>query len=82
MSLSIRGFLADSSQTLRSRISQRGQCPPSLGEDMPSIPEPYASKIFYYTQYDVLTELSKGKSWTLSEIHPDGIVGFPPTCSN
>lgn len=52
---------------------------PPLREDMPRIPEPYASKIFYYTQYDLLTELSKGKSWTFSEIRPDGIVGFTPT---
>jgi nucleoside-diphosphate-sugar epimerase len=52
---------------------------PPLREDMPRIPEPYASKIFYYTQYDLLTKLSKGKSWTFSEIRPDGIVGFTPT---
>jgi hypothetical protein len=34
--------------------------------------------VFYYSQYDKLTELSQGKSWTFSEIRPDGIVGFTP----
>lgn len=51
---------------------------PPLKEDCPRIPEPYASKIFYYTQYDLLTELSRGKSWTFSEVRPDGVVGFAP----
>ncbi|KAF2008563.1 hypothetical protein BU24DRAFT_474988, partial [Aaosphaeria arxii CBS 175.79] len=52
---------------------------PPLREDMPRIPEPYASKIFYYTQYDLLAKLSEGKAWTFSEVRPDGIVGFTPT---
>lgn len=51
---------------------------PPLKEDMPRIPEPWCSKIFYYTQYDLLQEMSKGKKWTFSEIRPDGIVGFVP----
>ncbi|KAH6976608.1 hypothetical protein EDB80DRAFT_783846 [Ilyonectria destructans] len=51
---------------------------PPLAENSPRIPEPWASKIFYYTQYDLLKELSKGKQWTFSEIRPDGIVGFAP----
>lgn len=51
---------------------------PPLREDMPRIPEPWKSKIFYYTQYDLLRDLSKGKKWTFSEIRPDGIVGFVP----
>ncbi|KAM0489474.1 hypothetical protein ACHAP8_012537 [Fusarium lateritium] len=42
------------------------------------IPEPWASKIFYYTQYDLLKSLSHGKKWTFSEIRLDGIVGFVP----
>lgn len=49
-----------------------------LREDMPRIPEPYASKIFYYSQYDLLAELSKGKDWTFAEVRPDGIIGFTP----
>ncbi|KAL3447670.1 hypothetical protein BJX65DRAFT_307733 [Aspergillus insuetus] len=51
---------------------------PPLHESLPRIPEPYASKIFYYTQYDLLAELSKTAKWTFSEIRPDGIVGFAP----
>lgn len=51
---------------------------PPLKESQPRIPEPWASKVFYYTQYDMLKELSKGKSWTFTEIRPDGIVGFTP----
>ncbi|UPK89983.1 hypothetical protein LCI18_000918 [Fusarium solani-melongenae] len=51
---------------------------PPLKETHPRIPEPWASKIFYYTQYDLLKDLSHGKKWTFSEIRPDGIVGFAP----
>ncbi|KAK9350836.1 hypothetical protein V1523DRAFT_418598 [Lipomyces doorenjongii] len=51
---------------------------PPLKEDMPRIPKPWYDNIFYYTQYDLLQELSKGKKWTFSEIRPDGIVGFVP----
>ncbi|KAH7142559.1 hypothetical protein DER46DRAFT_518452 [Fusarium sp. MPI-SDFR-AT-0072] len=51
---------------------------PPLKETHPRIPEPWASKIFYYTQYDLLKDLSCGKKWTFSEIRPDGIVGFAP----
>ncbi|KAH6619911.1 hypothetical protein C7974DRAFT_435445 [Boeremia exigua] len=49
-----------------------------LREDAPRIPEPYASRIFYYTQYDLLAELSVGKTWTFAEVRPDGIIGFTP----
>lgn len=51
-----------------------------LHEELPRIPEPYRSKIFYYDQYDLLDKLSHkpGCSWTFSEIRPDGIVGFAP----
>ncbi|KAF1365620.1 hypothetical protein EJ07DRAFT_170305 [Lizonia empirigonia] len=52
---------------------------PPLREDMPRIPEPYADRIFYYTQYDLLTKLSRDKDWTFAEVRPDGIVGFTPT---
>ncbi|KAM0207323.1 hypothetical protein ACHAQD_012115 [Fusarium lateritium] len=51
---------------------------PPLEETHPRIPEPWASKIFYYTQYDLLKDLSCEKEWTFSEIRPDGIVGFAP----
>lgn len=49
-----------------------------LREDMPRIPEPYASRIFYYSQYDLLAKLSKSKDWTFAEVRPDGIIGFTP----
>ncbi|MDI1492514.1 MAG: hypothetical protein OHK93_003728 [Ramalina farinacea] len=51
---------------------------PPLKESTPRIPEPYASNIFYYPQYDTLRDLSKGKSWKFCEIRPDAIIGFVP----
>ena len=51
---------------------------PPFYENSPRITEPYRSKIFYYTQYDRLAELSASKPWTFTEIRPDGIVGFAP----
>ncbi|KAF3002722.1 hypothetical protein E8E14_002454 [Neopestalotiopsis sp. 37M] len=51
---------------------------PPLTESNPRIPEPWADNIFYYSQYDRLAELSRGKSWAFSEIRPDGIIGFTP----
>jgi hypothetical protein len=47
-----------------------------LREDYPRIPKPYYENIFYYSQVDLLTSLSKGMSWTFSEIRPDVIVGL------
>ncbi|KAE8395911.1 hypothetical protein BDV23DRAFT_82163 [Aspergillus alliaceus] len=51
-----------------------------LHEDLPRIPEPYRSKIFYYDQYDLLDKMTQeaGCTWTFSDIRPDGIVGFAP----
>lgn len=51
---------------------------PPLKESQPRVPEPWGSKIFYYAQYDKLKEMSQGKSWTFTDIRPDGIVGFTP----
>lgn len=34
--------------------------------------------MFYYSQTDMLTNMSKGKSWTWSEVIPDVIIGFVP----
>lgn len=51
---------------------------PPLKETMPRIPEPYASNVFYYAQYDTMKKLSKGKRWKFCEIRPDAIVGFVP----
>ena len=35
---------------------------PPLRESMPPIPEPWASNIFYYAQFDLMGKLSDGKS--------------------
>ncbi|KAK3115278.1 hypothetical protein LTR53_005549 [Teratosphaeriaceae sp. CCFEE 6253] len=51
---------------------------PPLSESLPRIPEPYASNIFYYDQYDIMKRASAGKPWTFCEIRPDAIVGFVP----
>ncbi|KAK3641828.1 hypothetical protein LTR56_011155 [Elasticomyces elasticus] len=51
---------------------------PPLSESLPRIPEPYASNIFYYNQYDIMTRASAGKPWYFCEIRPDAIVGFVP----
>lgn len=45
---------------------------------MPRIPDPYAQNIFYYPQYDIMTNASTSKPWTFCEIRPDAIVGFVP----
>ncbi|KAH7018435.1 uncharacterized protein B0I36DRAFT_276992 [Microdochium trichocladiopsis] len=49
-----------------------------LKESLPRIPEPYASEMFYYSQMDMLAEMSKGKAWTWCDVIPDVIVGFVP----
>ncbi|CAK4031927.1 Hypothetical predicted protein [Lecanosticta acicola] len=49
-----------------------------LREDLPRIPEPYASQNFYYNQVDFLASQSKGKNWTFAELRPDAVVGFVP----
>lgn len=49
-----------------------------LHEDLPPIPEPYVSQMFYYAQIDMLKKLSAGKSWKWCEIIPDNIIGFVP----
>ena len=47
-------------------------------ESLPRIPSPFAESVFYYSQVDVLKDLSAGKSWTFTEIRPDVVVGFVP----
>ncbi|KDQ62242.1 hypothetical protein JAAARDRAFT_30126 [Jaapia argillacea MUCL 33604] len=49
-----------------------------LKEESPRVPEPFASKIFYYGQVDALRELSKDKKWSWAEVRPDVIVGTVP----
>ena len=51
---------------------------PPLKETMPRIPEPYASNVFCYAQYNTMKRLSEGKRWKFSEIRPDAIIGFVP----
>lgn len=51
---------------------------PPLKESAPRIPEPWASNVFYYAQYDTIKQLSEGKRWTFCEIRPDAIIGFVP----
>ncbi|KAK7217309.1 hypothetical protein V2G26_005312 [Clonostachys chloroleuca] len=50
-----------------------------LSESLPRIPEPWASKVFYYAQHDLLIAASRNKKWTFSEIRPEVIVGFSPS---
>lgn len=49
-----------------------------LSEDLPRLPEPHASEMFYYWETDTLSRLSKGKAWTWCEVRPDLVVGFVP----
>ncbi|KAL4808019.1 hypothetical protein BDV18DRAFT_158139 [Aspergillus unguis] len=49
-----------------------------LKETLDPIPEPYASKLFYYPQVELLKKLSAGKKWTFVDIIPDIVVGFIP----
>ncbi|GAB7344752.1 hypothetical protein MBLNU457_3222t1 [Dothideomycetes sp. NU457] len=61
-------------------VEFRDQVPynPPLKETMPRIPEPHAQNVFYYSQYDIMTNASAGKPWSFCEIRPDAIVGFVP----
>ncbi|CAG8091454.1 unnamed protein product [Penicillium salamii] len=60
-------------------FSQELDIRPPLHENMPRIPEPWRSNVFYYEQYDTLERLSEGgRKWSFSEIRPDGIIGFVP----
>ncbi|PPJ53255.1 hypothetical protein CBER1_11841 [Cercospora berteroae] len=49
-----------------------------LTEELPSIPEPHRSKLFYCAQTDWLAEYSRSKAWTYCELRPDVVVGFVP----
>lgn len=51
---------------------------PPLKESAPPIPEPWASNVFYYAQYDTVKQLSEGKRWEFCEIRPDAFIGFVP----
>jgi hypothetical protein len=60
-------------------VREIGLPSPPLKESLPRIPEPFASKIMYYAQYDALARLSVGKTWKFAEIRPDGVSGFVPS---
>jgi len=47
-------------------------------ESDPRVAEPYADEIFYYSQHDLLKNISEGKRWTFAEVRPDAVVGFVP----
>ncbi|KAH6981575.1 hypothetical protein BKA56DRAFT_484856 [Ilyonectria sp. MPI-CAGE-AT-0026] len=47
-------------------------------EDLPRLPEPFASDIFYYAQYDVVAKHAAQNSWKWSEIRPSFLVRFVP----
>ncbi|GIZ37828.1 hypothetical protein CKM354_000126100 [Cercospora kikuchii] len=49
-----------------------------LTEELPSIPEPHRSKLFYCAQTDWLAGHSRDRAWTYCELRPDVIVGFVP----
>ncbi|KIW74833.1 hypothetical protein Z517_11603 [Fonsecaea pedrosoi CBS 271.37] len=49
-----------------------------LTESLPRIPEPHASRMFYYQQIDSLRRLSRGRSWQWVDLRPDVIPGFVP----
>ncbi|KAL4917433.1 hypothetical protein BDW62DRAFT_184033 [Aspergillus aurantiobrunneus] len=55
---------------------------PPLQETMAdSLPEDYAKTVAYPWFRKILTEASKGRSWTWSEVCPDAVVGFTPNGS-
>lgn len=45
-----------------------------LRESLRRIPEPYASRMFYYQQLDCLKRLSQGRRWKWVDLRPDVIV--------
>jgi len=49
-----------------------------MKENLPRIPEPHASQMFYYNQLDLLKQMSEGKSWSYIDVIPDVIIGFVP----
>ncbi|KAI0534958.1 hypothetical protein GGR58DRAFT_519771 [Xylaria digitata] len=55
-----------------------GWPPAPWKEDLPRLPQPYASKIFYYAQYDVMVKHAAKSSWKWSEIRPSFLPGYVP----
>ncbi|KAK2767162.1 hypothetical protein CKAH01_15354 [Colletotrichum kahawae] len=55
-----------------------GWPPAPWKETLPRMPEPYASKIFYYAQHDVVARHAAASSWKWAEIRPSFLPGFVP----
>lgn len=55
-------------------VRELGLPNPPMKESVPRVPEPYASSVMYYAQYDRLQKLSQGKKWKFVDVRPDGIV--------
>ncbi|KAF1988255.1 hypothetical protein K402DRAFT_374052 [Aulographum hederae CBS 113979] len=53
---------------------------PPLSESLPRLPTPFAEKIFYYAQTDLLSARSHASknAWSFAEIRPDAVIGFAP----
>ncbi|KAJ9625442.1 hypothetical protein H2204_010304 [Knufia peltigerae] len=49
-----------------------------LVETLPRIPEPDASRMFYYKLIDMMRALSKDRPWSFVDVIPDNIIGFVP----
>ncbi|KAI0317103.1 hypothetical protein OF83DRAFT_178312 [Amylostereum chailletii] len=48
-------------------------------ESQPRIPEPWASRTFYYRQLDIIARHARDAPWTWNEVRPDAIIGYAPT---
>ncbi|KAF4548407.1 Hypothetical protein D9617_28g065130 [Elsinoe fawcettii] len=59
-------------------FSDKVKIQPPLKPDAHRIPSPIGDNIFYYNQYDIVSDLSKGQKWNYYEVRPDVIVGFTP----
>ncbi|WAO87245.1 Hypothetical protein NCS54_00454900 [Fusarium falciforme] len=56
---------------------------PPLEESMAdNLPADYAKTVAYPWFREILTEASKGRGWTWTEVCPDAVVGFSPIGSN
>ncbi|KAI0311216.1 hypothetical protein OF83DRAFT_1177797 [Amylostereum chailletii] len=50
-----------------------------IKESRPRIPEPWASRTFYYRQLDIIAKHARDAPWTWNEVRPDAILGYAPT---
>ncbi|KAI3608929.1 sirq protein [Moniliophthora roreri] len=59
-----------------------GTWSPPLRESMGRLPPPAGDEVYYFKFEDMLTERSKGKKWSWTEVMPDAIIGVAPNGSN